>query len=416
MYNLFKEMEKLQKKPRGRPKKFKKKLTFHYPDISDYLSQHLDGFDSERKEMKELIMKVILLPKRHYYDDSAYSISTKFVRALGHKYESFLKINKKYNLYTVENQYEIGVYSRRMFPTDTLNAIIENMDDWEDQMKMKDSVKTIQETFPTNKIEVGDVTTINGVSIYSSLKIDYSKLDEYTESLDLGSNERMNALRWKSMCATANLSHGYIPQTYHSIECGRLVGTGLTLQSVPSEMRSVLLDGHYNYDFVNCHYSIIDNLGDYEVINHYVENTREVRELLSDMIGVTIDDIKKCLIALIYGARKGSNKFSSITKILGKERAEAFWSTYFIKNLKKDCDEAVMFVTGEKDYKGFARFLMNVESSILYAACEGFVIDVALYDGFICKQNWDVGMLQRKIYEKTRLNIKVKKEQLTSPV
>lgn len=416
MYNIFDDIKKDVKKPRGRPKKYKKNITIHYTDISAYLTECLEGFSKERVEMRELIMKVILLPRRHYFDDDAYSISKNFIRRLGHSYELFTKMNKKYGLYEVDNRYEIGVYSKRMFPTERLNAILEGMNNWEGGSSMKKSTKTLVEDYPTESSTSNDVTTVNGLSFYSSIKVDYSKLGEYIDSLPLDSIERMNALRWKAMCDAANLHDGMIPQTYHPIECGRLVGTGLTLQSVSSDMKQVLLDGHYNYDFVNCHYSIINNLGDYPTIKHYVENTQEHREILSDFIGVTITDIKKCLIALIYGVRRGNNKFSTITKILGAERCEAFWNSHFIKNLKKDCDDAVKWVTGSKDYKAFARFLMSVESSLLVACCEDVVIDVAMYDGFICKDDLDVKELEKKIYNKTKLHIKVKKEKIISPL
>ena len=79
-------------------------------------------------------------------------------------------------------------------------------------------------------------------------------------------------------------------------------------QTINSDIRKAALYGCYDYDIENCHYHILSKMADafkYKShhIQHYLDHKKDVRQELADRFGITIDQAKECLIALIYGAK-----------------------------------------------------------------------------------------------------------------
>jgi hypothetical protein len=104
-----------------------------------------------------------------------------------------------------------------------------------------------------------------------------------------------------------DLVQGQIIQHYIESPSGRLYGCVNHLQSTPREVREAALYGQANYDFENCHYSIFTQLcnrlgATTPAIDYYIANKKKLRAQLAATYGLTIKQVKECLLALIYGA------------------------------------------------------------------------------------------------------------------
>ncbi|MDP6735956.1 MAG: hypothetical protein QF732_05615 [Nitrospinaceae bacterium] len=101
---------------------------------------------------------------------------------------------------------------------------------------------------------------------------------------------------------------GSMPSRYTEYESGRLYPyTYPHLQTTPRELKRVALSGCWEYDFSNCHFSLFiqmtERLG-YQAdhIRDYIDRKAEVRKLIAHDTGLTIEQVKESLLALIYGA------------------------------------------------------------------------------------------------------------------
>ena len=107
---------------------------------------------------------------------------------------------------------------------------------------------------------------------------------------------------------------GSMPSRYTEYESGRLYPyTYPHLQTTPRELKRVALSGCWEYDFSNCHFSLFiqmtERLG-YQAdhIRDYIDRKAEVRKLIAHDTGLTIEQVKESLLALIYGAPASRGK------------------------------------------------------------------------------------------------------------
>ena len=135
----------------------------------------------------------------------------------------------------------------------------------------------------------------------------------------------INTTQLIGLSNTSACPSGAIPSGYVEHRSGRLYpATYPHLQNVPRELRKIALAGCWEYDFANCHYALFLQLckpaGFHpKAIQHYLDNKLWVREKIASDVGLTIDQVKEALIALIYGAstRKGvSHPFYSRNALL----------------------------------------------------------------------------------------------------
>jgi len=96
---------------------------------------------------------------------------------------------------------------------------------------------------------------------------------------------------------------------YIESQAGRLYASGGGLQTMPKEVRRVALGG-WEVDLSNCHPRIMCYLsiaGGYTptAVQHYIENTKEVRQMLAAQLRVPVDVAKRIIIATLYGGRAG---------------------------------------------------------------------------------------------------------------
>ena len=110
------------------------------------------------------------------------------------------------------------------------------------------------------------------------------------------------------MARTDVLGEGYVMHRYAQSRSGRLYGVGVTLQNAPTLIKQAALAGQWEYDFSNCHFTILDQMAarfghDCTAIRHYLANKKVTRQSIADQAGIEIDQAKVCLLATLYGAR-----------------------------------------------------------------------------------------------------------------
>ncbi len=105
-------------------------------------------------------------------------------------------------------------------------------------------------------------------------------------------------------------SHGGqvgVVHRYQEKQSGRLYTDGVSLQNIRSAVKNVALSGDWEYDIENCHFSILHQMAgqyglDLPAVGYYLAHKGEVRKQISDEVGISLKQAKKCLISLIYGS------------------------------------------------------------------------------------------------------------------
>lgn len=140
---------------------------------------------------------------------------------------------------------------------------------------------------------------------------------------------------------------GHINQRYFMAPSGRLFAKGVSLQSAPTVVKQAALHGLWEYDFSNCHYAIVRNMAarfgmECTAIDHYLKTKKVMRvEIAKKVGGITPDEAKDALLAMLYGAKAGTDPdFFSIPEVIGEEAAERLYALPEFKEIKEEIQEA----------------------------------------------------------------------------
>ena len=383
--------------------------TYYYPDFIDFLDVELEGYVNENKKTKELISKLLFFPQPHYKNKEALSISTSYLRELGSTEYLFNKVNNKYQFFVVDKSYSVGRFSRRMFPNPIVTQLLHKFAMSPERVKLKaiskDGENKTIEWFPQvhDKIQV-----VGGLNIQGTFHINLEGLKAFIDDTNNKQHHVDQAFKWYRLARTDSLELGEVPQVYRQSENGRVTGYGMTIQNTARPLRKAMMQDYYDYDFKNCHYTILNHYGNYGAINGYVEHTDEVRDMLSKDLGVDKDSVKLCILAMLYGAGDGKHeKHCAVASYLGAEKVDSFWNHTFIKNLQKDTIRAgkELMNDDEFSFKALSNKLMNMEHAILKAVCEDKVIAVPMYDGYMSKEKYNLNDMETVIKQKLGYNI-----------
>lgn len=117
---------------------------------------------------------------------------------------------------------------------------------------------------------------------------------------------------------------GMFPMRYEEAESGRLYAKDQNLQSCVREVRKVALNGMFDLDITNCHYTLIYQMGmklgmDCQHIKHYIENTEQVRKTLMNDLGLERKQVKDAFLMMIYDAPRTPSDRASLFKKVGGE-------------------------------------------------------------------------------------------------
>lgn len=243
------------------------------------------------------------------------------------------------------------------------------------------------------------------------------------------------------MARTDVAGRGYILHRYKPSDSGRLYAKGLSLQSIPKEIRQAALHGLHEYDFENCHYAIFAQMADAyghncQAIKHYVANKHQVREGIAHRVGISVNAAKKCLLAIMYGARTTEWHENAIPSVIGNQAANLYRDKEFagiasdIKagrrtiidgwpkrrtTLLNDMGQRIRF--DESAEKVLAHLIQGVEAKALRAAIDLNPDDVVLlmHDGFITTRLIDASAVQALVAERTGYDLPLSYEHIEIP-
>ena len=237
----------------------------------------------------------------------------------------------------------------------------------------------------------------------------------------VGIDYRLHAITALQKKATA----GIVEDIYRQTKTGRWQAFGTSLQMVPKIVREAALHGFYSTDMDNCHYTIIQSLTTIKTprIAHYMVNKQDVRNTLANNLKVPLITVKKCLIAMMYGAGKGLSKQCAIVQYLGIDKARLFWQQSLVIALKHETDLAtedilhnwsdqtrynfcnsqhLLISRKEAPRKILAHILQGEESAMMEAIRVAYPQILSLeFDGFTSSTEITEVEIQKTVFENT---------------
>ncbi|MBG6074199.1 hypothetical protein [Polaromonas sp. CG_9.11] len=171
--------------------------------------------------------------------------------------------------------------------------------------------------------------------------------------------------------ANNTISPGCLIHKYQQSSSGRMYGQGINLQSVNRQVRYAALHGLWDYDIENCHYSILHQMAalaglQCPVIEQYLNNKTSIRNGLATDLGLTPRQVKKVLLAMIYGASLSEDPTTAIPSLIGVEPARSLYEHLFFKALAADIAKARTVVL--KNHRSFRGGLRNLRGLVMREA------------------------------------------------
>jgi len=246
---------------------------------------------------------------------------------------------------------------------------------------------------------------------------------------------------------------GNVMHVYKESPSGRLYALGgASLQNAPKELRKAALVGLWDYDLSNCHFAIIAQMGRAAgvhcvAIEHYMDNKKPVRAEIANAIGISIDQTKTCLLAVMYGARTSTWHENAIPEAVGVDAAKRLNDLPLFANIVADVKRAgaailahnkpnrqgglvnvfgksmpVYELVPKKDgtkvkkkkawSKLLAHLIQGVEAKAIRACLEvdpGAVVLIQ-HDGFTATKQLNVATLKRAILDATGYTLTLEEE------
>jgi len=210
------------------------------------------------------------------------------------------------------------------------------------------------------------------------------------------------------------LGYGNLPQRYQESTSGRLYAQGINLQNTPRAVRQAALNGLWDYDIENCHFTLFSQLAaryGYETknINYYLQNKKAVRQELANYLGIDIGSVKVCLLSILYGARANDFPRNAIPKEIGQEKAKLLFEHEVFRgihgNIKRGREKILKnYPVNNRGYlvnafgksihkdkkppQKLAHLLQGIEAQALRAVVEEIPdkVLVLMHDGFVTKK------------------------------
>ena len=275
--------------------------------------------------------------------------------------------------------------------------------------------------------------------------------DLFANTNDAEANRLLAAVGQLYKLASVDISgHGYVMHRYAESNSGRLYAKGVNLQNGPRLIRQAALQGFYDYDFENCHYTIISQLArrygvEVLAIDNYLANKAQVRQQLATEAGITQGQVKVCLLMIMYGAGLVPGRTQdAIPREIGEEAAERLRSNPLFSGIRQDMKKARKVilsnwkpkprcstlvnamdkrikkeVDGKKvsDKKLLAHLLQGIEAQALKALIDMMKDNVVLllHDGFVTKDQQDIAAMERRVKEVTGFDMSISGQLMAMP-
>lgn len=242
------------------------------------------------------------------------------------------------------------------------------------------------------------------------------------------------------MANTTVAGYGRVMHRYVEASSGRLYAKGINLQTAPKVVKEAALSGLWEYDFSNCHYSILLQMAaryGYQctAIEQYLANKRSTRQEIAGQAGISEEQAKTCLLAILYGARQSERPENAIPEAIGVEAAKRLYQVEFFANLKADIDGARRAILRghPRNHKGWitnlmgksiggkktpekilAHLIQGIEAKALKAAIDSQDGSIVLlqHDGFASTTRLDAEAIEQAVTEATGYTLQLEVEQI----
>ena len=224
---------------------------------------------------------------------------------------------------------------------------------------------------------------------------------------------------------------GRVLHRYMESDSGRLYALGAaSLQNAPKVIRKAALSGRWDYDVENCHFAIAAQMAKKAgfqcvAIENYMAHKDEVRAEIADTIGISKDQTKTCLLAVMYGARTTTWHENAIPQAIGTGAARRLADFPLFANIANDVKLARVAILKQHklnrqgglvnafgksikadDYtpeQRLAHLIQGVEALALLTCIERHPGEIVLmqHDGFTAAKPLDVAALEQAIQTAT---------------
>ena len=234
--------------------------------------------------------------------------------------------------------------------------------------------------------------------------------------------------------------NGYVAHRYVQSTSGRLYATNINLQTAPGLVKQAALAGLWEYDFSNCHFAIISQMAErhgYQcsAIARYLANKKATRRVIAAQAGITDDQAKVCLLAVMYGARLSEWHENAIPEAIGQDAAARLFEVAQFKAISTDVDQARRAILKSwprtasgrltnafgkaidgkaKPAEQMAHLLQGVEASALKAAIDLYPSQIVLlqHDGFAATAKLDKQAITEAVLQATDYRLELDEEQI----
>lgn len=255
------------------------------------------------------------------------------------------------------------------------------------------------------------------------LWMDYPSLDYLVDLHE--QTAKIIRMAYTDVAGLGNVLHRYVES-----DSGRLYATGgASLQNAPALIRKAALSGRWDYDVENCHFAIAAQMARQAgfpcvAIENYMAHKKAVRAEIANTIGISINQTKTCLLAVMYGARTTDWHENAIPQAIG-DKAAALYALPLFAHIATDVKLARVAILKQhklnrqgglvndfgKSIKAdehspeqrLAHLIQGVEAKALRACIELHPGEIVLvqHDGFTAAKPLDVAALEQAIQTAT---------------
>lgn len=242
------------------------------------------------------------------------------------------------------------------------------------------------------------------------------------------------------MAKTDVAGDGYIMHRYVMARSGRLYAKNVNLQTVPTPIKQAALAGLWEYDFANCHYAILMQMAkefghECGAIADYLANKKATREAIATAAGISIDQAKMVLLAILYGAIQTVRADSAIPEEIGADRAKLLYESELFQAIKIDIRlaRAKILAGWRRTANGrlsnalgkaignnqparekLAHLIQGAEAAALHAALDLYPKHIVLiqHDGFASLAKLDTSKIEAAVLAATGYRLVLEEERI----
>jgi len=236
----------------------------------------------------------------------------------------------------------------------------------------------------------------------------------------------------------------FIVPKYAEGNTGRLYTINdISLQNTPRIIRTAVLHGSYDYDIENCHYAIFSQLTERygykcKQIDYYLANKQQIREEIAKAVGIKEDQAKRCLLALMFGAKLSEWPDNAIPQIVGAGKAKVLYENSQFKAIASDVKQGRQLILKRWHHQSkthitnsmgksveiekpanvkLAYIIQGFEVKALWAVIKLYPDEISLlmHDGFTSTKELDLSLIEKTIKETTGMELKMSVKKIELP-